>query len=170
MLTEVAHLLLHGPASLLLAYGAVEVPMLIGLMQGRASLGKLAASPLVAVPLTVLSAVALGYAEARLNSFGFAAQLTVGLAICAGVGYGAARWATHRAPMSPAMLQRGAIVLDEAAEPVRAARRGISLGHDHTSPGLRLAGLPVAAEDETKHFKLIGTTGTGKSTAIAGLR
>jgi type IV secretory pathway TraG/TraD family ATPase VirD4 len=29
-----------------------------------------------------------------------------------------------------------------------------------------LAGIPVAAEDETKHFKLIGTTGTGKSTAI----
>jgi len=25
---------------------------------------------------------------------------------------------------------------------------------------------PVAAEDETKHFKCIGTTGTGKSTAI----
>jgi type IV secretory pathway TraG/TraD family ATPase VirD4 len=29
-----------------------------------------------------------------------------------------------------------------------------------------LAGVPVAAEDETKHFKFIGTTGTGKSTAI----
>ena len=30
----------------------------------------------------------------------------------------------------------------------------------------RLAGVPVPAQDETKHFKLIGTTGTGKSTAI----
>ena len=29
-----------------------------------------------------------------------------------------------------------------------------------------LAGVPVAAQDETKHFKLIGATGTGKSTAI----
>jgi len=29
-----------------------------------------------------------------------------------------------------------------------------------------LAGIPVAAADETKHFKFIGTTGTGKSTAI----
>ena len=29
-----------------------------------------------------------------------------------------------------------------------------------------LAGLAVAPDDEAKHFKVIGTTGTGKSTAI----
>lgn len=34
---------------------------------------------------------------------------------------------------------------------------------------LTLAGVAVAALDETKHFKLIGTTGTGKSTAIREL-
>jgi type IV secretory pathway TraG/TraD family ATPase VirD4 len=34
---------------------------------------------------------------------------------------------------------------------------------------LTLAGKPIRRLDETKHFKLIGTTGTGKSTAIAGL-
>jgi type IV secretory pathway TraG/TraD family ATPase VirD4 len=34
---------------------------------------------------------------------------------------------------------------------------------------LTLARVPVAAADETKHFKLIGTTGTGKSTAITEL-
>ena len=33
--------------------------------------------------------------------------------------------------------------------------------------GLTLAGLPVPESDETKHFKMIGTTGTGKSTAIS---
>ncbi len=31
---------------------------------------------------------------------------------------------------------------------------------------LTLAGIALAAEDEAKHFKFIGTTGTGKSTAI----
>jgi type IV secretory pathway TraG/TraD family ATPase VirD4 len=36
---------------------------------------------------------------------------------------------------------------------------------DHDA-ALTLAGIPVAAADETKHFKFIGTTGTGKSTAI----
>jgi type IV secretory pathway TraG/TraD family ATPase VirD4 len=34
---------------------------------------------------------------------------------------------------------------------------------------LTLAGKPIRRLDETKHFKLIGTTGTGKSTAIAQL-
>jgi hypothetical protein len=34
------------------------------------------------------------------------------------------------------------------------------------SDAITLAGITVAPEDETKHFKLIGTTGTGKSTAI----
>jgi type IV secretory pathway TraG/TraD family ATPase VirD4 len=34
---------------------------------------------------------------------------------------------------------------------------------------LTLAGVVIAAGDETKHFKLIGTTGTGKSTAIREL-
>ena len=32
--------------------------------------------------------------------------------------------------------------------------------------GITLAGVAVPEQDETKHFKLIGTTGTGKSTAI----
>jgi type IV secretory pathway TraG/TraD family ATPase VirD4 len=36
-------------------------------------------------------------------------------------------------------------------------------------PGLTLAGQPIPPADETKHFKLIGTTGTGKSTAIREL-
>jgi Type IV secretion-system coupling protein DNA-binding domain len=43
-------------------------------------------------------------------------------------------------------------------------------GRDPLSPHtLSLAGIPVPPLDETKHFKLIGTTGTGKSTAIREL-
>ena len=34
---------------------------------------------------------------------------------------------------------------------------------------LQLAGVEVLSREETKHFKMIGTTGTGKSTAIASL-
>jgi hypothetical protein len=34
---------------------------------------------------------------------------------------------------------------------------------------IRFAGIRLEAADETKHFKLIGTTGTGKSTAIRAL-
>jgi type IV secretory pathway TraG/TraD family ATPase VirD4 len=35
--------------------------------------------------------------------------------------------------------------------------------------GLTFAGIPITCQDETKHFKLVGTTGTGKSTAIRQL-
>lgn len=38
-----------------------------------------------------------------------------------------------------------------------------------TGEWLTLAGKPISCLDETKHFKLIGTTGTGKSTAIREL-
>jgi type IV secretory pathway TraG/TraD family ATPase VirD4 len=44
-----------------------------------------------------------------------------------------------------------------------AGRRGRAGG------ALQLAGVPLQPLEETKHFKLIGTTGTGKSTAIAAL-
>lgn len=58
----------------------------------------------------------------------------------------------------------------DSASPVE---RGTVLGDDNdqepssTRIGeLTLAGRPIALMDETKHFKIMGTTGTGKSTAI----
>ena len=159
--------LLQGPATLLLAYGAVEVPLLAGLIQGRASLGKLAVSPLLAVPLTALAGAALSFIEPELRSLGLLVQVTGGLSVCAGVGYGTARWMRRRTAPPSGILRRGAIVLDEAADPVRAARGRASRNFERTLPALTLAGHAVPMEDESKHFKLIGTTGTGKSTAIS---
>jgi type IV secretory pathway TraG/TraD family ATPase VirD4 len=53
-------------------------------------------------------------------------------------------------------VARGTVVLDEKAP-----------GSSATGTGeLTLAGCPFSLSDETKHFKMIGTTGTGKSTAI----
>src|SRR5215472_11439514 len=43
---------------------------------------------------------------------------------------------------------------------VRRRSRGASLA---------IAGVPISPSEETRHFKLIGTTGTGKSSAIADL-
>ena len=56
-------------------------------------------------------------------------------------------------------LKRGAILLDEAQQDSSAER----------PDALTLAGHPIPLLDETKHFKIIGTTGTGKSTAIREL-
>jgi type IV secretory pathway TraG/TraD family ATPase VirD4 len=60
--------------------------------------------------------------------------------------------------------KRGALLTDGRAAQWLTARR-VRFG----GAGLTLAGTAVAAGDETKHFKLIGTTGTGKSTAIREL-
>jgi type IV secretory pathway TraG/TraD family ATPase VirD4 len=61
--------------------------------------------------------------------------------------------------------KRGARILDGRVAQRRAARLQL-LRHE---PLLTLAGVRIAADDEVKHFKLIGTTGTGKSTAIREL-
>jgi len=58
--------------------------------------------------------------------------------------------------------KRGARVLAgrHLRRAVRRRARGASLA---------IAGVPISSREETRHFKLIGTTGTGKSTAIADL-
>ncbi len=61
--------------------------------------------------------------------------------------------------------RRGSLVLVGA----RARRERRSRGRRYGADALTLAGVSLAPLDETKHFKLIGTTGTGKSTAIQEL-
>jgi type IV secretory pathway TraG/TraD family ATPase VirD4 len=65
---------------------------------------------------------------------------------------------------SSAIHKRGALLIQGAAMQRRSARRKRS-----DADLLTLAGVAIPAIDETKHFKLIGTTGTGKSTAIREL-
>jgi type IV secretory pathway TraG/TraD family ATPase VirD4 len=60
--------------------------------------------------------------------------------------------------------RRGALLVDGR----RSQRRSARLKRLGTGM-LTLAGVGIAVADETKHFKLIGTTGTGKSTAIREL-
>jgi type IV secretory pathway TraG/TraD family ATPase VirD4 len=61
--------------------------------------------------------------------------------------------------------KRGARILDGKAAQGRTARMQLL----RPEPLLTLAGVGIRPEDEVKHFKLIGTTGTGKSTAIREL-
>ena len=51
----------------------------------------------------------------------------------------------------------------------RAPRRALRLTARRAANALKLAGVTIDPLDETKHFKMIGTTGTGKSTAIREL-
>lgn len=86
---------------------------------------------------------------------------TVALVAALTIGAGACARALRRA--SSVTHLRG-VVLQEGASRQRRARLKTS-----SSDALTLAGISIPAADETKHFKLIGTTGTGKSTAIREL-
>jgi len=59
-------------------------------------------------------------------------------------------------------VKRGALIEDGTRRQPRRSRKG-------QGAALTLAGIPIPSGDETKHFKMIGTTGTGKSTAIREL-
>ena len=61
--------------------------------------------------------------------------------------------------------RRGARILDGMVAQRRTARWQLL----RREPLLTLAGIGISPGDEVKHFKLIGTTGTGKSTAICEL-
>ena len=82
------------------------------------------------------------------------AALTLGTVACAK--------ALRRA--SSVTYLRGVILREGASR----RRRGVRMKRS-SAVALTLAGIPVPTADETKHFKLIGTTGTGKSTAIREL-
>jgi type IV secretory pathway TraG/TraD family ATPase VirD4 len=68
-------------------------------------------------------------------------------------------------PRSRDIHKRGAKILEGR----RARRKALRLGNTSGDSCLTLGGVRIAPMDETKHFKLIGTTGTGKSTAIREL-
>ena len=150
----------HGWSGLAMAYAAVQGPMIVGLAHGRAALPEYLKSPLLAASFTALAALGTAAATAMVPGLGagegtWAAVL--GTAFGAALGYSGGRAAAHGVS-HPKLHQRGAVV-SEVAE-----RR--SPPERDRSRQITLAGAAIAAADETKHFKLIGTTGTGKSTAI----
>jgi hypothetical protein len=72
-------------------------------------------------------------------------------------------WLGGQRTESRAIHRRGVLVHSGRRAQRRAAR------HRRHADAVTVAGIPVPLLDETKHFKIIGTTGTGKSTAIREL-
>ena len=158
--------LTQGWSGLAFSYAAVQAPMLAGLARGRAELHKFLLSPAVAAPLTVAMGVGMAVATPFLVGIGAAQHGLIPFALATSlstvVGYAGGRAMSRSMPVS-STYQRGTIVADHP-RPALGRRSGKGLSSEIT-----LAGRLVAAQDETKHFKLIGTTGTGKSTAIQEL-
>lgn len=150
-----------GLAGLALAYALTGMPMLFGLIHSRASAGKFLLWPLATAPVAIMAALltALTVRSWQTTATIPLTDTTVqvlAILLYVIVGYLAGRALAHQKPDS--RHQRGTLI--EALPPRRAKRK-------HRE--LTLAGHAIAPLDETKHFKLIGTTGTGKSTAIREL-
>jgi type IV secretory pathway TraG/TraD family ATPase VirD4 len=152
---------LHGWPGIVAAYAAVQAPMIAGLVRAQAKFHQYVISPAVAVPLMAVAAVATAVSDPLLLQLGFAAHGTAQMAVATGIsavlGFAGGHAIAHGAPQDK-LHQRGSLVAERSA--------AMQTDYATIDAGITLAGLRIPAQDETKHFKLIGATGTGKSTAI----
>jgi type IV secretory pathway TraG/TraD family ATPase VirD4 len=88
-----------------------------------------------------------------------------GVAVALGTLLFAVAFFLRRGPASRDVYKRGAKILEGR----RARCKILRLSKSSGESSVTLAGVRIAASDETKHFKLIGTTGAGKSTATREL-
>ena len=175
MLTEIgsaARDLMRGWSGLALDFGAVQGPMWVAMARGRAQSRAFLASPVWAGMLTIATGVGMSLASPLLHAAHIASGGLVEFAIGGGVGgllgYRGGGMLARSGTASQGYV-RGATVIsaeDTATERAGWHGRGRERG---ASTGITLAGVPIPPADEAKHFKLIGTTGAGKSTAIAEL-
>src|ERR1700688_4772982 len=153
---------LRGTRALEVGWLITAVPLWVGLYQGRAPFRKWLLSPITAVIWLFIAGIVAEVLRWLLERVGIADRSTpaaiVTLACFVVLGYAGGRLSA-RSQLSE-VHKRGAFLEDGAY----AQRESNKLKRRHDL--ITLAGVAVAPEDETKHFKLIGTTGTGKSTAI----
>lgn len=154
--------LAQGSTGLLIGYGLAVLGLLVGLRLAQAPSRQFLWTPIIAIP-TMLGAAALWaiILWAGAESFGRLSNTATQLfgMLFLFVGSAIAGLAFMRVT-SKVQHQRGTRLVDSTATRSR---------NDGQDENLTFAGYPVPAMDETKHFKLIGTTGTGKSTVIREL-
>ncbi|MGH8143600.1 MAG: type IV secretion system DNA-binding domain-containing protein [Steroidobacteraceae bacterium] len=148
-------------------YVFVGVFVVFGLIRSRATVGRYITFPIVTVPTFILAMLAATVGQWAVATFlhpsgyGLSDALTVFLLMVFGF-LGGRYWAARGAAFAP-RHRRGTVVHE-------APRRASRLALRRFASSIALAGgVLVPPEDETKHFKLIGTTGTGKSTALREL-
>ena len=160
----------EGHTAWLLVYCLVAVPLLFGLIRARAPGAKLLLSPVLALPITALAVIFVSMMRSSIQAWmpdllGNHPRTSemLGLATLMVFGYlGGIAAARNRSDLTH---KRGTRI-EDGRQHRRRNRRYRSSGQGRA---LTLAGIPVPITDETKHFKMLGTTGTGKSTAIREL-
>jgi type IV secretory pathway TraG/TraD family ATPase VirD4 len=158
----------QGSAGLALGYVAVAAPLVVAMVRNGASFTRLMAAPIYAAAVTVAAGAGLAAANSLGTALGLslgggAVSTAVGAAATVGLGYVSGKFLAKPGG-AVSEHRRGTVVLeDEPAARTVAHRERAGRGRE---AAITIAGIPIAQSDETKHFKIIGTTGTGKSTAI----
>lgn len=156
-LTDALEWFTHGGPALVGAWLVVLVGMWAGLWLRGANKGRYLTAPIAAAVFAVLAMLAAAALKTGLDVAGIAGPLSAYGTFAIFPLFGLlAGWLSS--DPAPTVLHRGAVIQD--SRPSKRRRRGAEL---------TLAGVPVPPLDETKHFKMLGTTGTGKSTAIREL-
>jgi type IV secretory pathway TraG/TraD family ATPase VirD4 len=146
----------RGTNGVLLMYGITLAGFVAMLIRRRVPARGFIAAPFAAVPPAIAGLLlAAVLTELMMGHTALWLRAVVSVAAFAVAGLGGALWMTRREPRST--LWRGTVIA--RAPPALPAQVG----------AVTLAGVEIPAVDETKHFKLLGVTGSGKSTAIRGL-
>jgi type IV secretory pathway TraG/TraD family ATPase VirD4 len=161
--------LAYGTSGLVLGYTAVAAPLVAGMVRNGASWRRLLAAPIYAAPATIAAGVGLSVVSSLSASLGLplgegVLSMALGTAASAGIGYLSGRMLA-KSGAAGSEHRRGTVVHEQ--EHGRNPASGLGRGERGLNWGITIGGVPVQEMDEAKHFKIIGTTGTGKSTAIA---
>jgi len=158
----VLKLISHGWPGLLSAYVLTAIGLQVGVRLARARQNRLLRSLGMALPVMLGSEILLSISYSlglsflkRLPDF---IEVPVGMSFLLAIGVIAGFVLVRRRP--DLTHKRGTIVLGS---------EGSAPSHDRGGHELTLGGQSIASAEETKHFKIVGTTGTGKSTAIVEL-
>jgi hypothetical protein len=159
--------MIHGTASFLVDFATVELPMVAALARSRAHWRYYLRTPMLAAAVTVGAGLGLSLLRSALD-LGPGVTWLIGAPIAASLGWIGGRILAYE-PEADAAYRRGTVIEDGPTD--AQADRGATRERERGACDRRLtiAGLGVPITDEAKHFKLIGTTGTGKSTAISEL-
>ncbi len=171
--------MLNSREALVWALGLSVLANWVGVLQVSRSLKALVLAPVSAlfalIAVSLVGSFLLQPATRHMGHWGGIIDGVVAFALCILVSHRLGRWAgesegKQRFPPAQAHHRRGAVI--SAILTARPPRRQFGFGKRPPQPPTgspTLAGVSLGLQDETKHFKIIGATGTGKSTAIREL-
>lgn len=153
----------YGGISWLIGYGVTLVVLVVTLIRRHANSNGLLLAPIVAFPTTLVGSIGVSICAAFLPKLGtsVAGDLTNALVTLLGLGavaFLAGLLLTRRVGVVTDTHKRGTVLKPLSAREQRQHPNALTLG-----------GFAIPESDETKHFKFLGTTGAGKSTAMREL-